>query len=97
MWEETMKVAVSNGIFAVLFCSLLVYELRITGKRESKYQSVIEGLAQSLTSLKEVVAHLESIERLLAGSGDEEEDDGEKCCGERCCDKTETFCPDEET
>ena len=41
VWEEVMRVAVSNGIFAVLFCLLLVYELRVTGKRENKYQTVI--------------------------------------------------------
>lgn len=65
MWEEALRVAVSNGIFAVLFCSLLIYELKITGRRENKYQRVIEGLTQSLSSLKAVESNLESVERLL--------------------------------
>lgn len=67
MWDEVLRVAVSNGIFAVLFCSLLIYELKITGKRENKYQKIIDGLTQSLMSLKKVENDMESVERLLEG------------------------------
>ena len=65
MWEEVMRIAVSNGIFAVLFCSLLIYELKITGKRESKYQSVIEGLTRSLSALKQVQSDVKDLESVL--------------------------------
>ncbi len=65
MWEETIKIAVSNGIFAVLFCSLLVYDLKISGKREAKYQKIIQSLSQSLTALKTVEAELDDCEKLL--------------------------------
>ncbi len=65
MWEEVMRIAVSNGIFAVLFCSLLIYELKITGKRESKYQSVIEGLTKSLSALKQVQSDVKDVENVL--------------------------------
>lgn len=67
MWDEVLRVAVSNGIFAVLFCSLLIYELKITGKRENKYQKIIDGLTQSLMSLKKVENDMASVERLLEG------------------------------
>lgn len=79
VWEEVMRVAVSNGIFAVLFCLLLVYELRVTGKRENKYQTVIEQLAQSLTCLNEVKAEVENIERLLSAAVNAEENDEARC------------------
>lgn len=79
VWEEVMRVAVSNGIFAVLFCLLLVYELRVTGKRENKYQTVIEQLAQSLTCLNEVKAEVENIERLLSAAVNAGENDEERC------------------
>ncbi len=65
MWEEVMRIAVSNGIFAVLFCSLLIYELKITGKRENKYQSVIEGLTRSLSALKQVQSDVKDVESVL--------------------------------
>ncbi len=65
MWEEVMRIAVSNGIFAVLFCSLLIYELKITGKRENKYQSVIEGLTRSLSALKQVQSDVKDVEGVL--------------------------------
>ena len=65
MWEEVLRIAVSNGIFAVLFCSLLIYELKITGKRENKYQSVIEGLTRSLSALKQVQSDVKDVEGVL--------------------------------
>lgn len=65
MWEEVIKIAVSNGIFAVLFCSLLIYDLKVSGKREAKYQKVIQSLSQSLTALKTVEAELDDCEKLL--------------------------------
>ena len=65
MWEEVMRIAVSNGIFAALFCSLLIYELKITGRRENKYQSVIEGLTRSLSALKQVQSDVKDVESVL--------------------------------
>ena len=63
--REIARIAVSNGIFAVLFCSLLIYELKITGRRENKYQSVIEGLTRSLSALKQVQSDVKDVESVL--------------------------------
>lgn len=65
MWEEVIKVAVSNGIFAVLFCALLAYELKVTGKREEKYQNIILSLATALESLDNVEVELFGIDKRL--------------------------------
>ena len=54
MWEEIINLAISNGIFAVLFMGLLIYQLRDSRTRESKYQSTIESLGKALQVIDEV-------------------------------------------
>ena len=44
IWEEILGLAVSNGIFAVLFVLLLFYQLKDSRNREQKYQNTIEKL-----------------------------------------------------
>ena len=48
MWTEILRLAVGNGLWAVLFCCLLVYQLSDSRKREQKYQQTIESLRGSL-------------------------------------------------
>ncbi|MGN1227694.1 MAG: BhlA/UviB family holin-like peptide, partial [Christensenellales bacterium] len=48
MWEELIKMAVSNGIWAVLFLALLVYQLKDSAIRETKYQQTISSLTDKL-------------------------------------------------
>lgn len=52
MWEEVMMQAVNNGIWAVLFCALLIYQLNDSRKREHKFSALIDSLTISLTSIK---------------------------------------------
>lgn len=54
MWEEILKLAVSNGIWAVLFLGLLIYQLRDSAGREKKYQITIEKLNQHLDVVNEL-------------------------------------------
>ena len=51
MWEEIIQIAISSGIWAMLFCSLLVYQLKDGRKRESQYQETIERLSKGLEDL----------------------------------------------
>ena len=37
MWEEIFNLALNNGLWAVLFLMLLVYVLKDSKSRESKY------------------------------------------------------------
>ncbi len=48
MTEEMISTAVANGLWAVLFCVLLVYELRDSRKRESRYTLTISSLSDRL-------------------------------------------------
>ena len=54
MWDEVFNLAISNGLFAVLFCVLLVYQLKDSGKREEKYQSTISELIEKFEILNEI-------------------------------------------
>ena len=54
MWEEVFKLALSNGLWAVLFCLLLVYQLRDSRKREQKYQVTIQSLVEELEVVDDI-------------------------------------------
>ena len=61
MWEQIVNLAISNGLFAVLFLGLLVYQLKDSRTREQKYQMTIEKLGNSLESVKQVKEDVEDI------------------------------------
>lgn len=48
MWEKALDLAINNGIWAVLFLCLLVYQLKDSKAREKKYQETIQQLNKSL-------------------------------------------------
>lgn len=61
MWEEIFKLALSNGIWAVLFVSLLIYQLKDSAKREKKYQETIVKLNQHLDAVEDIKEELKEI------------------------------------
>lgn len=54
--EEIISLVVANGLWAVLFCGLLTYELRDSRRRESKYTQTIRALSERLGVVVEVRA-----------------------------------------
>ncbi|MDR1774585.1 MAG: bacteriocin [Clostridioides sp.] len=46
----------SQGIFAVLFCLLLLYVLKENNARENTYQKLIQDLTSFLPTIKEDVS-----------------------------------------
>ena len=66
MWEQIMNLAISNGLFAVLFSGLLVYQLKDSRLREQKYQSTIEKLGDSLEIVKQVKEDVEDIKMVIS-------------------------------
>lgn len=54
MWEKIFNLAISNGIWAVLFLILLFFQLKDSKEREIKYQKTIENLGRSLEIINEV-------------------------------------------
>ena len=65
MWEKIFNLALSNGIWAVLFLALLVYQLRDSRSRETKYQQTIETLGKSLDVINDVKEDVEEIKGQL--------------------------------
>ena len=48
MWEKVVELAMSDGLWALLFCVLLIFELKDSRAREKKYQNTITNLSQDL-------------------------------------------------
>lgn len=65
MWEQIVNLAISNGLFAVLFMGLLIYQLKDSRSREQKYQATIEKLGESLEIVKSVKEDVEEIKDRL--------------------------------
>ena len=65
MWSELLKEAATNGLWALLFVSLLVYLLTDSRKREAKYQEVISRLASSLEAVEEIKEDIKDIKGAL--------------------------------
>lgn len=61
MWEKILESAVANGVWAVLFCSLFIFELKDSRNREVKYQQTIERLSKSLQTLEVAQGDINSI------------------------------------
>lgn len=49
MENEIIKLALSQGLWAVLFVSLLFYVLKTNEKRETQYQNIIEKLSSTIS------------------------------------------------
>ncbi len=65
MWEKIFNLAISNGIWAVLFLALLVFQLKDSRTREQKYQKTIENLSTSLEVVKDVKEDVSEIKAHL--------------------------------
>ncbi len=54
MWEEIFNLALNNGLWAVLFLALLIYQLKDSKIREEKYQNTITELNKTLNKVNEI-------------------------------------------
>lgn len=54
--DEIISLVVANGLWAVLFCGLLVYELRDSRRRESCYTETIRSLSERLGTVSVVMS-----------------------------------------
>ena len=66
-----MRTAAGSGLWAVLFCFLLMYQLRDSRTRESKYRDTIKTLTDRLGTLDKVEKGVEeSLTILKAGQSE---------------------------
>ena len=61
MWEQIMEAAAANGIWALLFLGLLIYQLKDSKKREEKYTATINSLTEGLSALEGIKQDIKSI------------------------------------
>lgn len=66
MWNEIFQVAISNGIFALLFVALLLYQLRDSANREKKYQDTIQRLSKHISVIEDIKSDVDEIKDMLS-------------------------------
>jgi preprotein translocase subunit YajC len=54
MEQEVIKMAASQGLWALLFVVLLFWVLRENAKREEKYQNILQDLTNRLLVLEDI-------------------------------------------
>ena len=59
--NEVISTVVANGIWAMLFVFLLVFELRDSRKRESRYTLTIRELSDRLSAVNDIKIDSEDI------------------------------------
>ena len=52
--DEIVSLVVANGVFAVLFCGLLVYELKDSRRREQRYTQTIKTLTERMETVNAI-------------------------------------------
>ena len=72
LWKEIVSIVVSNGVFAILFVWLFLYQLKDSTKREKKYQETIEKLTAHLSELEQIKNDISDIKDFLKEDEDEE-------------------------
>lgn len=61
MWDQIIEYMAQNGVWALLFLALLVYQLQDSKKREEKYTSTITSLTEGLNALDGIKKDIKSI------------------------------------
>lgn len=69
MWEQIFDLALNNGLWAVLFLALLVYQLKDSRAREKKYQQTISELNVVLLKVNEIDSNVYKLSENLAEVG----------------------------
>ena len=73
LWKEIISIVVSNGVFAILFVWLFMYQLKDSSKREKKYQDTISQLTSHLNTLEDMKKDINDIKELLREEDESEE------------------------
>ena len=59
--DKILELAIGDGLWALLFCVLLIYELKDSRAREGKYQQTITSLAKDLEYIKDIDEEIEQM------------------------------------
>lgn len=70
-WSELVKIVVSNGVFAMLFVFLFIYQLRDSSKREEEYRDTIDNLVKHLEIIEDVKEEVGELKNIVLGKKNE--------------------------
>lgn len=65
MWEQVVDLALNNGLWAVLFLGLLIFQLKDSKAREGKYQTIIASLTDKLDLIQKVSDDVSDIKETI--------------------------------
>ena len=69
MWEQILEAAANSGLWAMLFVTLFVIQLKDSKEREGKYQETIASLGDKLKVVAEIKAPVDTIrEKIESGT-----------------------------
>ena len=65
MWEKIVNLAISNGLWAVLFLGLFIFVIKDSTEREKKYQQTINDLTEHLGVVKDIKDDVDEIKDIV--------------------------------
>ena len=65
MWQDIINIIISNGIFAILFVSLLFIQIKDSKKREEKYQDAIKKLSHHLDIVEDINEDIKEMKKMI--------------------------------
>lgn len=65
MWQDIINIIISNGIFAILFVSLLFIQIKDSKKREEKYQDAIKKLSHHLDVVEDISEDVKEMKKII--------------------------------
>ena len=65
MWQDIINIILSNGIFAILFVSLLFIQIKDSKKREEKYQEAIKKLSHHLDVVEDISEDVKEMKKII--------------------------------
>lgn len=68
IWSMILSLVSESGVWAMLFLALLIVLIKSNNARESKYQTIIEKLGNSLKKVEEIKEDVEDL-KFAAGIG----------------------------
>ena len=65
MWQDIINIIISNGIFAILFVSLLFIQIKDSKRREEKYQDAIKRLSHHLDIVEDIKEDIKEMKKVI--------------------------------
>jgi len=65
MWEQIWETAINSGLWAMLFVALFAIQIKDSKNRETKYQNLINSLADKLEIVELIKEDIDEIKQII--------------------------------